>query len=112
MPLRLWKSKLVESHVDATAAENDALAFQPDALLHPGMPAELDLASTTDHAMPGDRAMRRPQRPGDLPGVPRKPGGARYLAVCRDLALRDFPDRSEQFPENERTLTHTTGAAS
>src|SRR5208337_3844771 len=38
-PFQALESKFVEAHVDAAATEGDALAFEPEALLHAGMAA-------------------------------------------------------------------------
>ena len=78
----------------------------------PGMPVELDFAAGADHAMPGNRAVRGAEGPGDLPGVLGKSGGAGYLAVGRDLAAGNFPDGREEIAECEGPAGHATGAAS
>lgn len=88
----------MHAHVDASPAKRDSFAFEPQPLLHSRMTAEFDLSPGADHSMPWNRPVRGPQRPGDLPRILRKSGGARHLAVCRHLAPRNFPDRREQIP--------------
>ena len=74
--------------------EDHSFAFEPKALLHPGMPAQFDFTAGTDDAVPGDGAVRGAQGPGNLPGVARKSGGASHLAVSRDFAFGNLPNRT------------------
>ncbi len=106
------EAKGVQPHRDAPAAEGDAFTLQPKPLLHSRMSAKLNFAARAHHTMPRNRAVSIPQSPGNLPSVPWKSGGAGYVAIGRDLASWNLPDRRYEIAENERAACHTTGAAS
>lgn len=80
--------------MNAAAAEGDAFALEPEALLHAGMAAQFDFTAGANDAVPGDSAVRGAQGPGDLPRVPGESSGASDLAVGGHFAAWNVPDRS------------------
>ena len=89
----------MQPHVDAPATKYNAFTFKAQPLFHSRMPAELDLAARSNYTVPRDRPMRGSEGPGYRAGVLGKSCGAGYLAVGRDLASWNLPDRREQIAE-------------
>jgi len=96
------ESKFVQAHVNAAAAEGDAFAFEPEALLHAGMAAQFDFTASANDAVPGDGAVRGTQGPGDLPRVPGESSGASHFTVGGHFASRNVPNGSGQGAERFR----------
>ena len=79
-------------HIHAPPAKANALGFQPKPLLHRRIPAELDLSTSAQHALPR-QAEALPQNRRHLPRRAGKSRGPRDCSIGRDLALRNRPNR-------------------
>ena len=88
----------MDAHADSPASKGDAFVRQAQALLHPGSAAQFDFTPRAYHAMPGERAVRRAQRPSYLPRVSGKTRGPSHGAVCGYFSPGNFPYGAEQFP--------------
>jgi hypothetical protein len=84
----------VKLHVDAGAAEGDSFHFEAEALVKGGVSLELDVASGTDDALPGeiDAGVKGAD---DLAGGAGVSGGFGNGAVGGDVAAWDFANGSE-----------------
>jgi hypothetical protein len=87
-------------HPDSTAAECDAFALEAQPLFHARVAGKPYFTPCAHHTVPRNRPVSRAQRPRHLPGAARVPGGTRHLTISRDLALRDFPNRLDEFPKH------------
>jgi len=57
--IRFLEVELVYGHVNPPAAKGDAFVFEPQPLFHPRGSAQLDMAPSAYHAMPGNGSVRR-----------------------------------------------------
>src|SRR5262245_42122822 len=84
---------LMLCHIDALAAEADALHLQTCPLLQSRFVLQLDLTTGADHALPGQPAARLLQELRDVPVIERIACRRCDLAVGRDLSLGNRADR-------------------
>ena len=89
-----WSGELifVTRHIDAPSTKADAFRFKPEALFKGGMPAQLNLSTHAQNAMPG-QPNSRAQRCRRIPGSSGKPGSSGDRPVSRDHAVRNLSDR-------------------
>ena len=88
----------MDAHADSPASKSDAFVGQAQALLNSGSAAKFDFTPRAYHARPGERTVRRAQRPSNLPRVSGKTRGPSHGAVCGYFSPGNFPYRAEQIP--------------
>src|SRR5579864_6613643 len=72
------KFELVHAHADAPPAESHPLILEAQALFESRSSAQFYFASCAHYSVPGNRAVRRSQRPCHLPRITWITGGTRH----------------------------------
>lgn len=94
------ESALFQIH--AVPLKFDSLGAQPQTLLYALFARQEDSAIRAEDSMPRQWTLRRSQRPDDLAGRSRKPGGLGDSAIGRHFAFRYTPDRLPDLFKHDR----------